>query len=44
MFDEELERIVRELPHDAGGEVRERYRKARELSERMILTGSFDPT
>jgi hypothetical protein len=44
MFDEELKRIVNELPADASDEMRERYRKARELSERMILTGSFDPT
>jgi malate synthase len=44
MFDEELERIVRELPPKTPDETRERYRQARELSERMILTGTFDPT
>jgi malate synthase len=43
MFDEELERILRELPADATAESRSRYRLARELSERMILTGAFDP-
>src|SRR5581483_864074 len=43
-FDEELERILRELPSDAPPETRARYRRARELSERMILTGAFDPT
>jgi malate synthase len=44
MFDEELERIDRELTPGTPEEIRDRYRKARELSERMILTGSFDPT
>jgi len=43
MFDEELDRIDAELPKDATIQTRDRYRKARELSERMILTGSFDP-
>ncbi len=42
-FDEELERILAELPAGATGQTRARYRKARELSERMILTGAFDP-
>ena len=44
MFDEELERILRELPAGAGEATLSRYRRARELSERMILTGAFDPT
>jgi malate synthase len=44
LFDEELDRILRELPADASEESKARYRKARELSEQMILTGSFDPT
>ena len=44
MFEEELDRILRELPAGAGDEARSRYRRARELSERMILTGAFDPT
>jgi malate synthase len=43
MFDEELERIVRELPVDAPDEERERFRLARDLSEQMILLGAFDP-
>ncbi|MGA8533995.1 MAG: hypothetical protein WB615_07805 [Candidatus Tumulicola sp.] len=43
-FDEELDRILHELPPDAPGESRERYREARDLSERMIVTGAFDPT
>jgi malate synthase len=44
MFDAELERIVKELPSDVPGESRARYAQARDLSERMILTGAFDPT
>jgi len=43
MFDEELERIERDLP-SSSDEARRRFRTARELSEQMILTGSFDPT
>ncbi|HKU68405.1 MAG TPA: hypothetical protein VJP85_11570 [Candidatus Baltobacteraceae bacterium] len=42
MFDEELARILRELPADAPQE-RERFRLARDLSEQMILLGAFDP-
>ncbi|HZY96163.1 MAG TPA: hypothetical protein VFE35_03580 [Candidatus Cybelea sp.] len=44
MFDEELERILNELPPEAPDDARTRYRQARELSEQMILTGAFDPT
>jgi malate synthase len=44
MFDEELERILRDLPADAPAEERERFRRARELSEQMILLGAFNPT
>jgi malate synthase len=44
MFDEELDRILSELPPDTTGETQARFRKARELSERMILTGAYDPT
>ncbi|MBV8373939.1 MAG: hypothetical protein JO302_00360 [Candidatus Eremiobacteraeota bacterium] len=44
MFDEELARILGELPADATSEARTRYRRAREISEEMILHGSFDPT
>jgi malate synthase len=43
LFDEELERILRELPDGGSDEVKARYRKARDLSEQMILTGNFDP-
>jgi malate synthase len=44
MFDEELERILYELPADAPDEALMRFRRAREISETMILTGAFDPT
>jgi malate synthase len=44
MFDEELARILRELPRDAPDEERERFRLARDLSEQLILLGAFDPT
>jgi malate synthase len=44
MFDEELERILSELGTAVSEESRKRYRRARDISEQMILTGSFDPT
>jgi malate synthase len=43
MFDEELERILGELPPNTPDEERERFRRARAFSERMILVGAFDP-
>jgi malate synthase len=43
MFDEELRRILRELPAGTADEERERFRLARDLSEQMILLGAFDP-
>ncbi|MBV9719168.1 MAG: hypothetical protein JOZ77_07595 [Candidatus Eremiobacteraeota bacterium] len=49
IFDEELERILCDLPTvtrdgSTSSEIRGRYRRARELSEAMILQGTFDPT
>ncbi len=44
MFDEELERILGDLPPEATYESQARYRQAREISERMILSGAVDPT
>ena len=44
MFDEELERILAELPPDADASARDRYRRARQVSEQMIRSGAFDPT
>ncbi|HYX67564.1 MAG TPA: hypothetical protein VE825_00405 [Terriglobales bacterium] len=43
LFDEELDRILQELPADAPAESRDRYRAARRLSESMILNNEFDP-
>jgi malate synthase len=43
MFDEELERILGELPANTPDEERERFRRARALSEHMVLVGAFDP-
>jgi hypothetical protein len=42
-FDEELERILQELPGDAEESVRDLYREARRVSERMIKLNEFDP-
>jgi hypothetical protein len=36
LFDEELNRILRELPADAPPEAIEKYRAARRISEEMI--------
>jgi malate synthase len=43
IFDEELERILIELPADTPESVSKSYRQARTLSERMILSGEFNP-
>ncbi len=43
MFDEELERILTELPADAGEPVIEKYRTARQISELLIRNQEFDP-
>ncbi|MBV8198220.1 MAG: hypothetical protein JO263_08795 [Candidatus Eremiobacteraeota bacterium] len=43
-FDEELDRILLELPAQTDDAARSRYRKAREISEEMIRSGTFDPT
>ncbi len=43
MFDEELDRILSELPADAGEPVIEKYRTARNISELLIRNQEFDP-
>src|SRR5271155_2261255 len=43
LFDEELKRIVGELPAGTSEDVIERYTQARILSERMIVTEEFNP-
>jgi malate synthase len=43
LFDEELDRLLVELPAATPKETVRQYREARRLSEMMILTGEFDP-
>ena len=43
LFDQELERILRELPAGSDETAIERYREARRQSELMIRNGEFDP-
>jgi malate synthase len=43
MFDEELSRIVREL-REGDERATERFRRARQISEEMAVSGIFDPT
>ena len=43
MFDQELDRILRELPAGAGQAVIEKYRAARDISELLIRNQEFDP-
>ncbi|MGH9683943.1 MAG: hypothetical protein ACRD4S_10075 [Candidatus Acidiferrales bacterium] len=43
LFDEELKRIIRDLPGQSAPETVEQFTQARVLSERMILTGEFSP-
>ena len=43
MFDEELDRILQELPPNADASVHERYRTARHISELLIRNQEFDP-
>ena len=43
LFDEELERLLRELPEGSDDAVTRRLTQARELSEGMIVRGEFNP-
>src|SRR5919201_2662499 len=43
LFDEELDRLLRELPSDTDPAIADKFREARRLSERMILQGEFTP-
>jgi malate synthase len=43
LFDQELERILRELPAGTDETALEKYREARRQSELMIQIGEFDP-
>jgi len=43
LFDEELARILRELPEDIREKEKDLYQKARNISEEMIVKGQHDP-
>jgi hypothetical protein len=43
LFDEELDRILRELPSGTDPQVADTYREARRAGEEMITRGWFDP-
>jgi malate synthase len=43
LFDEELDRLLKALPAEAAPEEAERFRRAREISEAMIVNGEFNP-
>jgi malate synthase len=43
IFDEELARLLHELPPAATEETKEKFREARRISEEMILTEAFNP-
>lgn len=43
LFDEELEKILNDLPEDTTAVTIEKYRAARRISEEMIVNGQYDP-
>ena len=43
LFDEELDRLLRELPAGTESGEADRFRRAREISEAMIVNGEFNP-
>ncbi|HET9697060.1 MAG TPA: hypothetical protein VFP40_09360 [Terriglobales bacterium] len=43
IFDEELDRLLRELPADVTDETRQKFREARRISELMIRNEQFNP-
>jgi D-ribose pyranose/furanose isomerase RbsD len=43
LFDEELARILRDLPSEASEAERETFPKARQIAEAMIRSGEFNP-
>jgi len=43
LFDEELDRLLRELPAETSQQEGQRFRRAREISEAMIANGEFNP-
>jgi hypothetical protein len=43
LFDEELSRILRELPENTSSETIAQFKQARFLSEKLIVSGEFTP-
>jgi hypothetical protein len=43
LFDEELDRLLAELPATASSEDKQRLQRARQLSEGMILNDEINP-
>lgn len=43
LFNEELSRILRELPANAFDEIRNQFKQARVLSEKLVVSGEFTP-
>jgi malate synthase len=43
LFEEELDRLLQELPSGVSIEEIKRYQRARQISEAMIVNGEFDP-
>jgi len=43
LYDEELKKILNELPADESSEIVERYYRARQITEEMIVKEQFDP-
>jgi malate synthase len=43
IFEDELSRILRELPADAPAEIAGQFKQARAMSEHMVATGEFNP-
>jgi len=43
LFDEELDRLLQQLPSDATPDAAEKLREARHISEKIILRGEFTP-
>jgi len=44
LFDEQLERLLNELPPGSGQSEMEKYRQARQISEEMIVRHRFNPS
>ncbi len=43
LFDEDLDRILRELPADTPAETTAQFKQARAMSEQMIVSDEFNP-